>query len=69
MIKDMPEPIDTEEPGIPVSTSRRRFLARGAVAGASATAGLALAAAACAFVDAASGQRFSEPGLWLALAA
>jgi sulfane dehydrogenase subunit SoxC len=46
MIKNMPESIENDEAGIPASTSRRRFLARGAVAGATATAGLALSAAA-----------------------
>jgi sulfane dehydrogenase subunit SoxC len=46
IIKDVSESTEHEKPGIPASTSRRRFLARGAAAGASATAGLALSAAA-----------------------
>ena len=44
----MPESKVSEKPGILESTSRRRFLARSAAAGASATAGLALPAAALA---------------------
>jgi sulfane dehydrogenase subunit SoxC len=44
----MPESKVSKKPGILESTSRRRFLARSAAAGASATAGLALPAAALA---------------------